>query len=102
VWGGVLANFTPGHQETWVNYANDDRVPLRFIAGGRDHLMPPAINHSNAKQYAESRARTDFKEFPDRSPFTLGQPGWEEVADYALTQALRNVTKQPARDFQQV
>ena len=40
VWGGVLANFTPGHQETWVNFANDERAPLLFIAGGADHIMP--------------------------------------------------------------
>src|SRR3712207_7219446 len=25
VWGGVLANFQPGHQDVWVDYANDDR-----------------------------------------------------------------------------
>jgi hypothetical protein len=27
---------------------------------------------------------TDYKEFEGRSHYTLGQPGWEEVADYAL------------------
>jgi hypothetical protein len=27
---------------------------------------------------------TDYKEFPGRSHCTLGQDGWEEVADYAL------------------
>ena len=27
---------------------------------------------------------TDYKEFEGRSHFTVGQPGWEEVADYAL------------------
>jgi len=27
---------------------------------------------------------TTHKEFPDRSHYTLGQAGWEEVADYAL------------------
>ena len=34
------------------------------------------------------RARSDrliaFKEFPGRTHFTVGQDGWEEVADYAL------------------
>ena len=38
VWSyGLLANFTPGRQETWVDYANDARAPLLFIAGGADH-----------------------------------------------------------------
>ena len=41
VWAyGLIANFKPGHQETWVNYKNDDRAPLLFIAGGEDHIMP--------------------------------------------------------------
>lgn len=35
VWAyGLIANFKPGHQETWVDYDNDDRAPLLFIAGG--------------------------------------------------------------------
>lgn len=90
VWGGVLANFTPGHQETWVNYGNDDRAPLLFIAGGADNIMPPAVNKDNAHKYQKSKAVTDYKEFPGRSHFTVGQPGWEEVADYALTWATEN------------
>jgi hypothetical protein len=30
------------------------------------------------------RAVTEYKEFPDRSHFTIEAPGWEEVADYAI------------------
>jgi pimeloyl-ACP methyl ester carboxylesterase len=84
VWGGVLANFTPGHQETWVNFGNDERAPLLFIAGGEDHIVPAKVNKSNADHYAKSAAHTDYREFTGRSHFTVGQPGWEEVADYAL------------------
>jgi alpha-beta hydrolase superfamily lysophospholipase len=84
VWGGILANLEPGHQDTWVNFANDERAPLLFIASGEDHIMPAAVNRSNADHYAKSRAHTDFREFPGRSHFTVGQPGWEEVADFAL------------------
>jgi pimeloyl-ACP methyl ester carboxylesterase len=84
VWGGVLANFTPGHQETWVNFHNSERVPLLFIAGGEDHIMPAEVNRSNAEHYAKSGAHTDYHEFAGRSHFTVGQPGWEDVADFAL------------------
>ena len=66
VWGGVLANFTPGHQDTYVDFRNDDRAPLLFIAGGDDNLMPPAVNEANAKHYRRSRAVTEYKEFPGR------------------------------------
>jgi pimeloyl-ACP methyl ester carboxylesterase len=44
VWDPVLANFTPGHQDTYVDFSNEDRAPLLFIAGGEDNLMPPAVN----------------------------------------------------------
>lgn len=89
VWGGAFANFTPGHQEMWVNYENDERAPLLFIAGGADNIMPAAVNKSNAKHY-KSRAVTEYKEFPGRSHYTVGQEGWEEVADYALQWGVRN------------
>jgi pimeloyl-ACP methyl ester carboxylesterase len=96
VWGGVLANFTPGHQDTWVNYQNDDRAPLLFIAGGDDNIMPAAVNKSNARKYAKSKALTEYREFPGRSHYTVGQPGWEDVADYALGWAVENARPLPA------
>ena len=67
-----------------VNFRNDDRAPLLFIGGGADHVVPASANRSNVKKYAKSKAITAFKEFPGRSHYTLGQDGWEEVADYAL------------------
>jgi len=90
VWTGVLANFTPGHQEAYVNFRNDDRAPLLFIAGSEDHIMPPAVNKSNANHYRESKAITDYYEFEGRSHFTCGEPGWEAVADYALDWAVKH------------
>ena len=80
---GASANFNP-HAPTRVNFRNDRRAPLLFIAGSIDHVSPPSINRANAKKHRKSKAITDYKEFPGRSHFTLGQPGWEEVADYAL------------------
>jgi pimeloyl-ACP methyl ester carboxylesterase len=85
VWAyGLIANWKPGHQETWVDYDLDDRAPLLFIIGGKDHLMPPSVIRSNAKKYRNSEATTETYEFPDRSHFTGVEPGWEQVADYAL------------------
>ncbi len=84
IWAyGLLANLTPGHQETWVDYAAD-RAPLLFIAGGEDHIMPPSVNKSNAKHWGKSPAITDYYEFEGRDHWTCAAPGWEAVADYAL------------------
>ena len=58
VWAGPLANFTPGHQDTYVDFRNEDRAPLLFIAGGEDNLMPPAVNQSNAKMYRQLQCST--------------------------------------------
>jgi pimeloyl-ACP methyl ester carboxylesterase len=89
VWAyGLIANFKPGHQETWVDYANDDRAPLLFITGGEDHIMPPSVNHSNAKHYAKSAALTEVLDIPGRSHWTCAEPGWEAVADKALEWAV--------------
>ncbi|KRE30539.1 alpha/beta hydrolase [Agromyces sp. Soil535] len=84
VWAyGLIANFKPGRQETWVDYSAD-RAPLLFIGGSEDHIMPPSVNTSNAKHYAKSPALTEYHEFPGRSHWICAEPGWEEVADYAL------------------
>ncbi|MBM7807502.1 pimeloyl-ACP methyl ester carboxylesterase [Geodermatophilus bullaregiensis] len=92
---GILANLKPGHQDTWVDYSAD-RAPLLFIAGGEDHIMPPAVNRSNAKHYKRSPAVTDYHEFEGRDHWTCGAPGWEAVADRALDWALAQATG-PAR-----
>jgi pimeloyl-ACP methyl ester carboxylesterase len=88
VWAyGLIANFKPGHQETWVNYKNPTRAPLLFITGGKDHIMPPSVQRSNAKHYS-SDTITEVVDFPERSHFTCGEDGWEEVADQALEWAV--------------
>jgi pimeloyl-ACP methyl ester carboxylesterase len=83
IWDPFLANVQPGRHDTWVNFHNDDRAPLLLIAGGTDHVMPAAVNRSNFER-CKSAAHTEYKEFEGRSHFTVGQPGWEEVADDAL------------------
>jgi pimeloyl-ACP methyl ester carboxylesterase len=84
-WGSALANIHPGRDDNYVNYDNDDRAPLLFIAGSEDHLMPPKIQRSNAKKY-KSATITEVKEF--EGPHLLpAAPGWQHVADYALTWA---------------
>lgn len=68
-------------------------APLLLIAGGRDHIMPAAVNRANFRRYekaaARSGSRVDFREFPELAHYSvIGGPGWEQVADYALEWAL--------------
>ncbi len=87
-----VANFNP-RSATAVNFHNDDRPPLLMIAGGKDHIVPASTTKANFNLYKKSKALTDYKEFPERSHFTLGQPGWEEVADYALNWAVEHANQ---------
>ena len=97
VWVGATANFTPGHQENYVDFRNEDRAPLLFIAGSEDNIMPPAVNQSNVKHYRNAKSPTDYKEFEGRSHYSvIGGEGWEEVADYALEWATEHATTHPA------
>ena len=84
LWDAALSLLNP-NASSKVNYGNNDRAPLLFIAGGRDHLVPPAINKANVRKYIKnSTAVTDYREFFERTHHTVGQKGWEEVADYVL------------------
>lgn len=92
LFGSILANLLPGRQDTWVNYHNDDRAPLLFIAGEKDNLMPPAVQRSNAAHYKSPKTVTEVKEFPGFAHLLPAQKGWEEVADFALAWAERHAT----------
>ncbi len=94
-WNSVLANFEPGPQDVHVDYHNDARPPLLFISGEHDHLMPPAVQRSNAKHY-KSDTITEVVEIPGRSHLMPAQEGWQEVADHALEWALANAGRTTA------
>jgi len=90
----ALANFNP-HAATTVDFENDNRAPLLLISGGKDHVSPVSVVEANFRLFVKSKAVTAYKEFPERTHFTLGQAGWEEVADYALDWALKNSVGEP-------
>ena len=87
LWGSVLANFQPGHQDTWVDYHNDNRVPLLFVSGSEDHIMPPEVQRSNAKHY-KSNTVTEVKLYEGYAHLLPAQAGWEKIADEVLDWAL--------------
>lgn len=84
-----FASLAP-HAATLVDFGRERRAPLLLIASGKDHLFPATITRSSFKRYRRSPAVTGYKEFPQRSHYTIGEPGWEQVADYALRWAMEN------------
>ena len=81
----AFANFT-SHTAATVNVRNDTRAPLLLIAGGKDRVTPSSLIKANFDLYRESKADTDYKEFPDQTHFSLLRE--TKVADYALGWAL--------------
>ena len=69
-----------------------EHAPLLFVAGENDHIMPASLNRSNWRRYGKSPSVTDFREFPGRDHYSvIAGPGWEEVADYAIDWAERQL-----------
>src|SRR5213596_264020 len=81
----AFANFTR-HTASTVNFRNDTRAPLLLVAGGKDRFTPPSLVKANFDSYRESKADTDYKEFPDQTHFSLLRE--TKVADYVLGWAL--------------
>ena len=73
------------------------RAPLLFVAGGEDHIIPASLNWKNYDAYEDSPALTEFREFPGRVHYTLGEKGWEEVADFAVDWAEHAATQAPPK-----
>jgi len=63
---------------------NAPHQPLLLIAGDNDHTIPNQLNYNNYKKYNDRNSVTDYKLFPGRNHFVLGQPGWQEIAVYIL------------------
>jgi alpha-beta hydrolase superfamily lysophospholipase len=88
LWDGVLDS-AAANGATAVDFARSDRAPLLFVAGGADNLIPASVNRTNYERYASaSDAPVAFREFSGRCHFTLGQTGWQDVADFALRWAM--------------
>jgi pimeloyl-ACP methyl ester carboxylesterase len=83
----ALGNFSPDAPST-VKFHNDSRAPLLLVAGGKDRVVPTSIVKANFDGYRESKAETDYKEFPEQTHFTLVHDTLQNVADYVLGWAL--------------
>jgi len=70
-------------------------VPLLFIGGEKDQIVPPELNEKNANAYTDAASSTEFRAFPHRGHWICGQSGWEEVASYVHDWVTRKV---PSRE----
>jgi len=76
-----------------VDWGKEDRAPLLFTGGGADHVVPAKVSRKMAAKYeSSSPAPVEYMEYPAKSHFIVGEPGWEEVADRAIDWALAHAT----------
>jgi pimeloyl-ACP methyl ester carboxylesterase len=57
-------------------------VPLLFLAGSADHIIPAKLNLKNFNAYPDSTGKKTFHEFEGRSHSLCFAPGFDEVAQY--------------------
>ncbi|MFJ5035866.1 alpha/beta hydrolase [Streptomyces sp. NPDC088560] len=67
-----------------ADIANMGRGPLLLISGQEDQLVPDSVTRAVYKQYGDSTAVTDLKQFADRAHSLVIDSGWRFVADYVL------------------
>lgn len=90
-WDGILTKTGA------VRWDNPDRAPLLMIGGGKDLIADASMTSANYDKQARAPSKTELRIFPDRSHWTCMDPGWEEVADFALDWAGRNARASRAK-----
>jgi hypothetical protein len=84
-WDGVLSG--GAGRITWTSRI---RAPLLLIGGGIDKIAEAGMTKAIFSKQKRAASLTEFKLYPARSHWTCAEPGWEEVADFALDWAVKH------------
>lgn len=79
----AVANFSL-HSPAKVETKNEERGPLLLISGTKDHTVPDKVTRSTLKQYRDSTAVTELKQFEGRGHSLTIDGGWNDVANAIL------------------
>jgi alpha-beta hydrolase superfamily lysophospholipase len=79
----AAANFVL-HSQAKVDTDRADRGPLLLVSGTADHTVPDVVTRSTLKQYRDSTAVTELKQFEGRGHSLTIDSGWRDVADAVL------------------
>ncbi len=84
---GRISSPGSGGMSKGIEAGNPKRPPLLLVSGELDVKNPPAGIKATYNMQKAAPSLTEFKSFAGRSHFLMAEPGWEEVADYALNWA---------------
>jgi pimeloyl-ACP methyl ester carboxylesterase len=79
----AVANFSL-HSPAKVDTENEGRGPLLLVSGTEDHTVPDKVTRSTLKQYRDSSAVTELKQFEGRGHSLTIDEGWKDVANAVL------------------
>lgn len=65
--------------------------PVLVIAGEKDRIVPVSVTRKVAEKY---KAVSTYKEFSGHAHWVIGEPGWEQIAEY-IEQWLRQTPRKP-------
>jgi non-heme chloroperoxidase len=96
LWQGALGGL---HSKTakggaHVDFEKADRVPLLLIAGSDDHVVPQSVVEKEKFTY-KGPAVVELRVFEGRTHGVVNQSGWEEIADFGLNWAEKNLSTKP-------
>jgi alpha-beta hydrolase superfamily lysophospholipase len=87
-WDGVLSGGAGK-----INWASKVRAPLLLIGGGKDLIADASMTKAIFNKQKRAASKTELRIYEDRSHFTCIEPGWEEVADFALDWAAAQASR---------
>jgi alpha-beta hydrolase superfamily lysophospholipase len=83
-WDGLL------NRAGKIDWANPNRAPLLLIGGEKDLIADAGMTRAIYRRQKRAGSPTELKIYPGRSHWTAMDPGWEDVADFALDWAARH------------
>jgi pimeloyl-ACP methyl ester carboxylesterase len=97
--GGLIVQILLDHGLGAVGVAIDSGAPegVRTLPLAQAKAGFPVLKNPANRHRAVGLTPKELKAFPDRAHYTLGQEGWEQVADYALSWATDHAQDEGAR-----
>lgn len=65
-------------------------VPLLFLSGSEDNIIPASLNYTNFKAYKNSNSYKEYKEFEGRNHLGMDHVEWQEETGYILSWLEKN------------
>jgi len=75
---------------------DESRVKCRVlvIAGSQDRITPASVVRKVSEKY---KAVSTYREYPNHAHWVIGEPGWEEIAEYVADWLGENVKREYER-----